>query len=114
MDTDAAIDRYIAARQAYERRRMMRETVKVHMCVDCAMWNANADDSSMDDETVQRVVGAAAELGRDGWVVVVGGEVDENGEPNGEHRDHDFSWSACDVCRSRLGGSRIAGYLIER
>lgn len=72
------------------------ELVDVTMCVDCAMWHANGDTSGMSAETEQRVTGADP----GGWVIV--------GEPDG------FSWRACDLCGTTLGGDRVTGWVDPR
>lgn len=65
-------------------------------CTDCLMAIANGDFSGMDDATEKRVRTALDEWGKRGTLVPSGDEDEE------EH----FSWSACDICDSGLGGNR--------
>ena len=67
------------------------------ICVDCAIWHANGDDSGFDEETAERVrkaVGIA-----DNETVVVG---DEDG----------FSWQSCDACNDTRGGDRFTATVL--
>lgn len=60
------------------------------ICIDCAMFHANADVSGIDDEARLEAVTAY-----EGFLVV---------DPDDQH---DFSWKPCDACRSTLGGARF-------
>ena len=76
-------------------------TRTVTMCIDCAMWQANADDSGIPAECVDQVHAAS---GVDaGWHVVVGDETTYN----------DYSRYPCDVCGSKLHGARQGGWVMH-
>ena len=67
------------------------------VCQDCIMWIANGDTTGADDrwseEDAIEYVEAVAE---DGGQVIAGDS----------DKDDEFSWSACDCCKTTLGGSR--------
>ena len=65
----------------------------VRCCIDCLMIVANDDASGMDDATEKQC--------RDGIASIQGDLV-----CNDNDDDIEFSWSACDICGSGLGGSR--------
>jgi hypothetical protein len=69
----------------------------VYVCVDCGFYLANGEP---DD---------GGEARRNGWNP---DEIARRWEGyhlvNGDsEKDHDFSWSACEGCGSRLGGARM-------
>ncbi len=66
------------------------------VCVDCLMCIANGDDSGMSKERAEEGWQAIEREQAQGDQLVAG-----DGEA-----DHEFSWSPCDCCSSRLGGSR--------
>jgi hypothetical protein len=66
------------------------------VCVDCILIIANDDDSGMTEERAREVRLALDRNSSNGTYICCGDS--EN--------DHDFSWSECDCCGSRLGGSR--------
>ena len=73
---------------------MAREIIELEGCVDCIMYLANGElpeenDSGWSPEAIDR--------NWPGHTVVVAG--DENTEAH-------FSWQACGVCNTSLGGSR--------
>ena len=66
---------------------------EIWCCQDCLMIVANEDASGMDDETEECCRKGIA--GFDGDLVC-----------NDHDDDQEFSWSECDVCGTRLAGSR--------
>ena len=77
------------------------ETYEILICSDCAVLYANGEVPE-DPETEAKVLAAAGV--DEGWTVVLGDA----------EKDHEFSWSACDTCRSHLGGYRFHAYTWER
>lgn len=87
-------------------------------CVDCLMWLANGEapvDMSQEDVTAWR---AKVDARNAGYDITLGmlSEDHDDACPR-KHGDTDvecdceidtFSWSACDVCGSNLGGERHA------
>lgn len=78
-------------------------------CVDCVGAIANDDYSSLDLLGLDEATSAAARISEairwwysNGYSLVVTGD-----EPS-------FSSSPCDVCRSRLSGSRITVEVVQR
>lgn len=82
------------------------ELLPVAICVDCAMWAANRDDS-----------GASPE-----WAALVDRPMSDPTDPrtvrdyvgtliveSGDDTEH-FSWSACHGCGSPLGGTRLDAF----
>lgn len=89
-------------------------------CTDCLMLLANGETPPDLDETATEEWVAEIDRRTDGYHVAVGGEHDDEC-PNVDHETgqwlgttdcycetEEFSWSQCDVCGSRLGGSRHA------
>lgn len=74
------------------------------ICADCGMLVANGDDSGMTDERCAEITGALDALADEGFIVALGSS--EN--------DHDFSASACDLCRSPLAGYRYEAFGVAR
>jgi hypothetical protein len=66
-------------------------------CEDCTIAAVNDDYSGMADETAARVQRGLESLG--GYAAA-----DSDSESGEGIRE--FSWSGCDCCGSRLGGSR--------
>ena len=89
-------------------------------CVDCLVWLANGEAPA--DMTAEQVTAWRGEIDRrnDGYDLTLGmlredhSCLDENGQTAGdlggecECEQLSFSWSACDVCGSNLGGERAA------
>jgi len=71
---------------------------EIYCCTDCLMIIANDDASGMDEETEARCrTGIDAMHKRGYWLIC------NNQDPGNES---EFSWSACEICGSRLGGNR--------
>lgn len=87
-------------------------------CNDCLFYLANGEtpEHMTEDETAEWLAGIEQNLGE--WHVDLGGKHDDDcpnmrdgewvGDTDCYCEQIDFSWSACDVCRSHLGGSRDA------
>ncbi len=75
------------------------EFLPVAVCIDCAMWAANQDDSGASSEWLARV-GEPLQGGtiRDyvSTLIIESGDDTER-----------FSWSACHGCGDPLGGTRL-------
>ena len=69
-----------------------------YICVDCAMWQSNADSSGISEELVEAVTSV-----EEHWSVDCG--------EDGEHCVG-FSMSPCDCCGSRLAGARHRAAII--
>ena len=83
--------------------RRRRPHLDVWMCIDCGVLAANGEIPDHEERAVEveRGFDAVADLG---YIVAIGDS----------ERDHVFSWSACDVCGSTLGGHRFHGALLRR
>lgn len=79
------------------------ERIDVEVCVDCLMLDA-CGPGELDEETVKRCSDGFALNETDGWHYF-------NACP--EECEGGFSWSACDICGSTLGGDRHPGALIR-
>lgn len=76
----------------------MIEFADCSICVDCAMFHANADTTGIEDEVrVAEVTGVTEHF------IVASGDDDDNYTA--------FSWRRCDACGSTLGGARYRAYL---
>lgn len=86
-------------------------TAETWCCADCLILLANGETppDMSEEETaawLERVTDETMTLGR--HVDICGCE-DWDTDQHREGCEHDpFSWSACDVCQSRLGGERHA------
>lgn len=78
---------------------MARVVFELSACVDCLMFVANGDipEAAEGDPELPDLI--AAHLGADHASKLVCGDGDG---------DSEFSWSACECCGSKLGGSRHA------
>ena len=74
------------------------ETIEYSVCIDCLHELANGDNSHDIGPHVTRELD-----GRAGHFSIGVSPTDE--DPEGTGHD-EFSWSTCELCRSRLGGSR--------
>ena len=74
------------------------EFVECSICVDCAMFHANADTTGIDDPA--RVEEVTSVTGH--YIVDCG----DDGEGCAA-----FSWSRCDACGTPLGGARHRAYV---
>jgi hypothetical protein len=86
-----------------------KESFMLDACTDCAMAVANGTRDAMENleyhtsgdyasEWLDSFSQASERWFSKGYVLVNGSEED----------DTTFSWSSCDVCGSRLGGSRMS------
>lgn len=92
MSASRALGAHVEAIEA-TRPRLAESIVDLSICVDCAVWTANADDSGIEDAAEFRARFAEHSAGL--WHISV--EADEGTA---------FSWTPCDTCGSHLGGDR--------
>lgn len=86
------------------------------ICTDCLILHANGDYPDFLDVGVDRVLEVKAQRGIEGGHLTLGMMKDEHecdyevdwSAGHCECEDRSFSWSACDACLTRLGGSRHA------
>lgn len=77
------------------------EDIEAEVCIDCALYWANADLSGVESLDRQIEIGLAKGV-PDNCTVAIG---DEAG----------FSWSRCEACLSPLGGDRFgASFVVVR
>ena len=81
---------------------MFKAVHKMMACTDCLMWVANGDEPEGDTEWNAYKIDAI-------WPPkqfdLACGDTEN---------DHDFSWSPCECCGSRLGGSRHELIALEK
>lgn len=70
------------------------DQIDVLVCVDCGFYLANGVAEDDEDHTATY---AALDRNWKGYVIV-------NGDSD---KDHEFSWSPCEGCGSKLGGARM-------
>jgi len=75
------------------------EMTEFYICIDCAMWHANADLTGLDDETREAKIKACTEN-----LVIDCGE--------NEEYCVDFGKAPCDACGSHLAGTRHRAFAI--
>jgi len=71
---------------------MAREFAELSACLDCLLVIANGYTDDMDDD---RIAAVERGIGARGYLMAGDSE-----------QDDEFSWLPCEVCGSRLGGSR--------
>lgn len=82
------------------------ETYDLLICVDCMMLLANGEPNPewSEAETEAHIGEMDFNFPPEQWVVV----------PGDSEKDHDFSWSQCELCGSRLGGTRMHAVAWEK
>lgn len=82
------------------------ETYDLLICVDCMMLLANGEPNPewSEAETEDHLRAMEEVYPFEQWVVV----------PGDAEKDHEFSWSSCDLCSSPLGGTRMHAVAWEK
>lgn len=79
----------------------MTETINLAVCEDCVFVIANGEYPE-DETRTQEIVAGETRWHAEGYTLAVGDDYDQ------------FSWGRCDVCHTRLGGSRHEAYALVR
>lgn len=91
---------------------MSKKVCDLDVCVDCALWLANADASGLKYHYGDKWEERLEEINKGERALCQGGKywIAYN---MGEDEDNWFSWSPCDCCSSKLGGDRVRFALMK-